>query len=117
SLFSRLSLVIRIALSSIKIVVCVFAALFSYQFALGQGYRLSGLVTDGIGNPVADADVTLQETGSRVTTDQYGLFSFAGLATGNYRIDVRKAGYGHQRVGATLYPDGQRGQWVTIQLD
>jgi len=107
-------LVICIALNSIKIIVCIFAALFSYHFAHGQGYRLSGSVTDGIGNPVAGAQVVLQETGDHATTDQYGLFSFAGLAAGNYLVDVSKAGYGRQRVAVALDRERLR---VTVRLD
>ena len=57
-------------------------------------YTISGRVTDGRGNGIPDATVTLSGSGSgQTTTDAAGNYSFAGLpAGGSYILSPSKAG-------------------------
>jgi hypothetical protein len=81
-------------------------------------YAISGRVTDGRGNGIPDATVTLSGSASAVTTaDAAGNYSFAGLpAGGSYNLSASKAGQylrfsagvgnlsGNQTVNLTLIP-------------
>ncbi|MCH7652669.1 MAG: carboxypeptidase regulatory-like domain-containing protein, partial [Chloroflexi bacterium] len=62
------------------------------DFSLGGGGSLSGTVTDGGGNPVADAWVwaDLYDCcgGNGTATGSDGTYSITGLAPGNYRVQV-----------------------------
>lgn len=59
-----------------------------------QTYSISGRVTDGFGNGIGGATVTLSGTQAGVTTtDASGNYSFSGLpAGGNYNLSPSKAG-------------------------
>lgn len=64
-----------------------------------QEARVLGRVTDGVGNPVADATVTLVPddgaAGPRTAVSgQTGGFQFAAVAPGTYTLRVERAGYG-----------------------
>jgi TolB protein len=81
-------------------------------------YSISGRVTDGRGNGIPDATVTLGGSASAVTTtDAAGNYTFAGLpAGGSYTLSPSKAGQylrfsagvgnlnGNQTVNLTLIP-------------
>lgn len=58
-------------------------------------FSISGQIKDGNGGPISGASLNLFGTFNRTTqSDATGAYSFAGLATGNYRIDISKAGFG-----------------------
>lgn len=61
-----------------------------------QDARVLGRVTDGIGNPVAQATVTLvREDGAAqaTTSGQSGGFQFQGVAPGTYTLRAQRDGY------------------------
>ena len=62
----------------------------------GNG-RLSGAVTDQSGAVVSGANVRLLDENSGViaqtTTESNGQYSFSGVSTGNYRVEVERAGF------------------------
>ncbi len=62
-----------------------------------QGGSISGTVRDRSGDPVAAADVRVQnqETAARQTlqTDTAGHYATSELAPGSYKITVRRAGF------------------------
>jgi hypothetical protein len=62
----------------------------------GNG-RLSGAVTDQSGAAVAGASVRLlDENGgviAQTTTESNGQYSFSGVSTGNYRVEVERQGF------------------------
>lgn len=73
----------------------------------GQDARVLGRVTDGVGNPVAEARVTLvphdpaaarQET----VSGQTGGFQFARVAPGTYTLRATRAGYTVQERRVTV---------------
>lgn len=60
----------------------------------GVRATLIGRVVDLASNTVvAGADVILVDTDRRTTTDSSGSFVFAGLAPGDYEVEVRQPGY------------------------
>lgn len=82
-------------------IACVLIGLVPYLLH-GQGYRITGQVTDGLHVPIADAKVILQEAGIQTTTDNAGNFSFDGLVSDTYSIRVSKRGYDEQVITATI---------------
>ena len=54
---------------------------------------ISGVVTDGEGNAIPDAKVTVKELNRDVVTDEYGNYKFEELATGTYTLLFSKIGY------------------------
>jgi len=56
--------------------------------------ELSGFITDAsTGEAVADAEVTISETGDSATSDAEGWFSFTELEAGTYTVEVNLEGY------------------------
>jgi len=62
----------------------------------GNG-RLSGMVTDPTGAAVAGANVRLTDEDNgfiaQTTTESNGQYSFSGVSTGNYRVEVERQGF------------------------
>lgn len=77
--------------------VLVAAVLGSAGEVAGQDARVLGRVTDGVGNPVAQAAVTLvAETGGAgqaTTSGQSGGFQFQGVAPGAYTLRAQRDGF------------------------
>lgn len=77
--------------------VLVAAVLGSAGDLAAQDARVLGRVTDGVGNPVAQATVTLvAETGGAgqaTTSGQSGGFQFQGVAPGTYTLRARRDGF------------------------
>ena len=67
--------------------------------AAAQGHSIAGKVTDEKGQPVVDAQITIQQTDSvqapRITkTNKKGEYQYLlGLQGGIYRVIARKTGY------------------------
>ena len=58
-------------------------------------FTISGVIKDGNGTPVSGVKLDMFATFSRSTqSDANGAYAFAGLPTGNYRIDISKQGFG-----------------------
>jgi len=78
----------------------VFMGGFSSQSYAQSTYgTISGTITDSSGGAIADVQVTLtnQGTGEKhtQTTGADGLYQFANLFPGRYRVDAEKAGFKH----------------------
>jgi Carboxypeptidase regulatory-like domain/TonB dependent receptor len=84
------------SLSLFTVLLLCLAPLTQGQSTYGS---ITGLVTDSTGAAVADAKVTLTNTGTQETRTQNtgsdGLYSFVNLIPGNYRVDVEKSGFKH----------------------
>lgn len=96
----------------------VFAAclLIGCSGAFAQGRSIQGHVRDGHGGAVAGADVTVMSDGHDVgqaTTNDQGEFAFGGLAAGNYKVKVAKAGFAATTQSVAI-GDGQT--TIEIQL-
>lgn len=65
------------------------------EFSINLGGTITGIVTDGDGNPVEGA--TVQTVGSNpdfsTTTDATGAYLFAGFHAGTYNLSVTRSGY------------------------
>ncbi|HST57379.1 MAG TPA: carboxypeptidase-like regulatory domain-containing protein [Longimicrobium sp.] len=75
--------------------------------AEGQAARVLGRVTDGVGNPVAEARVTLVAQGAGAATHETvsgptGGFQFAGVAPGVYTLRATRDGVGVQERRVTV---------------
>jgi len=73
---------------------------FSHQAYAQSTYgTVSGTVTDSSGGVIADVQVTLTNMGTSEkhtqTTGTDGLYQFASLFPGRYRVDAEKAGFKH----------------------
>src|SRR5580658_8065491 len=76
------------------VLVCAVAGVAYGQTETGT---ISGLVSDPAGAMVAGAEVQLQSveqgTVTTVTTNNAGIYLFAGVRPGQYQIQVQKAGF------------------------
>jgi len=60
----------------------------------GTGFMaLEGRITDGQGNGIAYATVTIKGTDRTVQADAWGNYRFAEVQTGSYTLTVTKQGY------------------------
>ena len=74
----------------------VLAALVLGSSTLSAQGRLSGVVRDTLGKPVAGVEVSLQGIPRPVATSQKGEFEFRGLKAGTVTVSVRRLGYAPQ---------------------
>ena len=58
-----------------------------------QGGTIRGLVADPAGAPLARAQVTVEGTGLRATSDERGQYDIRGVGAGTYTVRVRLLGY------------------------
>src|ERR1051325_10886540 len=80
------------------IAIIVFSLLLSgIVLAQGTTSRITGVVTDASGAPVAGATVTLTQEGTGTTqkaqTGDSGTYTFDLIQPGSYGISVEKAGF------------------------
>jgi uncharacterized repeat protein (TIGR01451 family) len=80
------------------------------NFSLTQGGSVTGKVTDGQGNPLANADIWADYYESRdwaggTRTDNEGSFIIQGLAAGQYRVGAQAAGHVKKFYNNTLIYD------------
>ncbi|MGA2300877.1 MAG: TonB-dependent receptor [Candidatus Acidiferrum sp.] len=78
----------------------LFMGVFSSQTYAQSTYgTVSGTITDSSGGAIADVQVTLTNLGTSEkhaqTTGTDGLYQFANLFPGRYRVDAEKAGFKH----------------------
>ena len=86
----------------------------------GQGEaRVLGRVTDGVGNAVAEARVTLVPEGGaggrETVTGQTGGFQFAGVAPGTYTLRATRDGYTVRERRITVRPGQVLSHVVRLQ--
>lgn len=72
-----------------------------------------GVVTDTLGAPVANADVSIRSIDRTTRTDANGVFRFINIAPGTYRISARAVGYVSP---ASEIKVGAEGVRVVIQM-
>ena len=85
-----------------------------------QEARVLGRVTDGVGNPVAEARVTLvpegaTAAGQETVSGQTGGFQFAGVAPGTYTLRATRAGFTLQERRVTVRAGQVVSQVVRLQ--
>lgn len=85
------------------------AALAGATPAEGQAARVLGRVTDGVGNPVADARVALVAEGATAPAHETvsgttGGFQFGAVAPGTYILRATRDGYTVQERRVTVRP-------------
>src|SRR5689334_23163471 len=81
------------SISALTIVVLLFSASVAAQQARGT---LRGLITDELGAVIVGASVTLTDaTGvqKKATTNGEGVYTFAGVAPGSYKIQAVANGF------------------------
>lgn len=86
----------------------------------GQQARVLGRVTDGVGNPVAEARVTLVPEGAaearhETVSGQTGGFQFAGVEPGTYTLRATRDGYVVRERRITVRPGQVVSQVVRLQ--
>lgn len=89
------------------------------RMSRGRLFRVSGLVMDAQGNPLARANgqlarrtVALGMFGGGFTTDEQGRFQMQNLAPGNYRLIVRQ----RQQVFGPNGPEGDPGEMADLPI-
>src|SRR5690349_25174352 len=86
----------RLPLQSISILIG-FVLLFSVTVAAQQARgTLRGLITDELGAVIVGANVTLTDAAGvqkKTTTNGEGVYTFAGVAPGNYKIQAVANGF------------------------
>lgn len=78
------------------------------------GGTIQGTVTDEAGNRVPLAEIVVEESPLKVTSDPDGLFAFSGLAPGERWLVVRHDQYLPLRVPADV--QGQKSLTLTLRL-
>ena len=67
---------------------------------------LIGMVTDTLGQPLADVSVELASVKRRTRTNADGAFRFDSLKAGPFEVTTRKLGYVAEMYGVTVRPEG-----------
>lgn len=97
---------------------CVLA-LHSVSFAQFSG-ALQGTVEDSSGAAVPSATITLTNTDNQVkhvaTTDASGVYRFASLAPGNYKLSTAATGFGTSETALTLSANETRNVPFTLSI-
>lgn len=58
-----------------------------------SGRKLSGVISDESGQPIADATVSIAENGAEAVTDAEGRYAVGYLPAGEYHVSVKAFGY------------------------
>lgn len=89
-------------MKSISRVLCCMAVFTAAVFAQGERGTITGTVTDTTGALVADAAVTLRNTGTNAQTrsqsNTAGIYVFPALNPGVYEVTCEKAGFRTRKV-------------------
>ena len=67
-------------------------------------YRVLGVFDDASGEPVADAEIVDDSSGTKALTTATGTVTLAFLPEGASSITIRKPGYAVQTLGVTISP-------------
>ena len=79
--------------------------------AVAESKKLSGLVVDEDGQPVANATVHIRSLNQEVTTNAQGQFEFSELEEGRYVLDIEAPKQGH--INQSIRHDGSE-QTLTV---
>lgn len=90
-------------------------ALLLFNLAFSQNSTLSGVVTDIKGNPIAGANVTIQDTEKGISTSFDGKYEFSNLQNGNIVIIASFIGYRRKQTSVAV--NGNTIQNITIDED
>lgn len=106
----------------VRIGLAVFLLLSLMAFipvnAVAQNGVITGKVTDAEnGDPLPLAEVVIEETGQRVTTDKDGIYIFRGMPSGNHAISVNYLGYNMAQVSVSGGSGERIEQSVELQKD
>lgn len=71
--------------------LCVFMSAIYVQ-AQETG-KISGLITDHRGEPIAGATITLERTATGTVTDEEGQFTLSQIPVGKYTMEIKAIGY------------------------
>ena len=92
--------------------LCLIVLAAGVSWGQAMFSTLTGLVTDPSGAVVANAKVTLTNTGSGDTresvTDDSGFYTFASVAVGTYDLNVEAPGFSSYKVTAIALGGGER---------
>jgi hypothetical protein len=96
------------------VVLAVLACAMTSNSAKGQTIApkpagpgtLIGMVTDTLGQPLADVSVELASVKRRTRTNADGGFRFDSLKAGTYEVATRKLGYVAEIYGVVVRPEG-----------
>lgn len=100
-------------------VACLALVLgFTPRHALAQGERsvVSGLVVDSLGAPVPGAQVSIDGTAHRTTTDPAGSFRLIGVDPGLATLVVRRIGFKAASLAIQVSPSGAGQLMVTLSM-
>lgn len=91
---------------------------FTSRHALAQGERsvVSGLVVDSLGAPVPGAQVSIDGTAHRTTTDPAGSFRLVGVDPGLATLVVRRIGFKAASLAIQVSPSGAAQLMVTLSM-
>jgi TonB family protein len=82
--------------------------------------RLSGVITDPSGTVVANADVSLTDTQTQTsrqaTSDARGYFEYAGLAVGDYFVEVQVPGFAPRKLPVRIESGEQTQRNIRLRL-
>lgn len=109
----------RLPLQSISILIG-FVLLFSVSVAAQQARgTLRGVITDELGAVIVGANVTLTDaTGvqKKTTTNGEGVYTFAGLAPGSYKIQAVSPGFTQSDETAVEIKGGRQSLDITLKV-
>jgi len=78
--------------------------------------KLSGtVVTDSVGRPIADAQVTLDDLGLTAFSDSAGTFRLTAIPPGSHRVSARHLGYSPQMLTLDFVAGGETRQVFSMR--
>jgi len=99
--------------------LALFVANLDAQLGLGDG-RIKGMIYDESGQPIPDAQIEVMnltyETKFVSASDKKGRWAISGLASGWYRVTVKKSGYQDATVEFQLSLIGQKVHTLDVTL-
>lgn len=87
------------------ILVAVATAALS-STAAAQKVKVSGIVCDSAGTPIADADVSVPDAHLLTRTDRGGAFALEHVSAGRVELSIRRLGYVPQKLNLDVSPAG-----------
>src|SRR5689334_21462630 len=104
------------SISALTILVLLFSVTVAAQQARGT---LRGLITDELGAVIVGANVTLTDASGvqkKTTTNGEGVYTFAGLAPGSYKIQAVSPGFSQSDETAVEIKGGRQSLDITLKV-